>query len=144
MMSGHWMFLLNLVNQVDRKNDIVRTFNHLFTKVGESRGYKSFIDLQSLKSTEKGYTSNGWFKIKVRLWWISEYIHWQQEVYSIENYWFCDVSVVDILYLHLYMLSAMVTLNGTFYSNIISEIFFLMLQYLSTIQDLRVYRYVNI
>lgn len=59
---------LNLVNQVDRKNDIVRTFNHLFTKVGESRGYKSFIDLQSLKSTEKGYTSNGWFKIKVRLW----------------------------------------------------------------------------
>lgn len=59
---------LSLVNQVDRKNDIVRTFNHLFTKVGESRGYKSFIDLQSLKSTEKGYTSNGWFKIKVRLW----------------------------------------------------------------------------
>lgn len=59
---------LSLVNQVDRKKDIVRTFHHLFTKGELGRGYKSIIDWQSLNSTEKGYNSNGWMKIKVRLW----------------------------------------------------------------------------
>lgn len=59
---------LSLVNQVDRKKDIVRTFQHLFTKGELGRGFKSIIDWQSLSSTEKGYNSNGWIKIKARLW----------------------------------------------------------------------------
>lgn len=59
---------LSLINQVDRKKDIVRTFHYGFTKCEVGRGYHSFLDLQNLKSTELGYNSDGWFKIKVRLW----------------------------------------------------------------------------
>lgn len=59
---------LSLVNQVDRKKDIVRTFQHLFTKGELGRGFKPIIDWQSLSSTGKGYNSNGWMKIKARLW----------------------------------------------------------------------------
>lgn len=59
---------LSLINQVDRKKDIVRTFHHLFTKGELGWGSKSFIDWQSLNSTEEGYNSNGWFKVKVKLW----------------------------------------------------------------------------
>lgn len=58
---------ISLINQADRTKDIVRKFCHPFTKCEMDWGYKSFIDLQSLRSTEKGYTSDGWFKIKVRL-----------------------------------------------------------------------------
>lgn len=59
---------LSLINQADREKNIVKTFHQLFTKGEPDWGYKSFIELQSLRSAEKGYTSNGWFKIKVRLW----------------------------------------------------------------------------
>lgn len=59
---------LSLINQVDRKKDIVRTFHYGFTEGDVGRGYRSFIDLQTLKSKEMGYNSDGWFKIKVRLW----------------------------------------------------------------------------
>lgn len=55
-----------------------------------------------------------------------------QVVHFDEKYSFCDIDVVDTLYLRLHMPSAMVNLNETFNSNIISEMFLTLLHYLTT------------